>query len=535
MKLGTSMENLIEYRDKGWKFSIKNVRGKKYITIRRGKNVKSLGAYSDEIWRLIEEITDGHAKETEVPSKRSEDSSPATKVDASEAVIGLKVVKAIKGFGVEPGEALGFIEAIYKEAKKQDLAPETVVKVAKGMHEMTVEGQRDYIALEEKVREKWRLSESLGIKVSEYEQKNEALSKANETVERKLAEISRLLESKIELAGKVKEAEDLGLGPPQLTNLVETAQSIGARHGLAIKESIPWLVKDLEDNWEPKLGFENEKTILVAELDQLKEKIKLADGNEKVTREKVRAQEESLKELEELKKYVSAAELIEFKNLITDSGFDIPTFRREVEKLGSVTASVDHVKQESYAQMARLEQQVTFLSLQVSTLKASKSALEAEINTLNSEAIRGIGEASKKIKEVAEGLKQDFEAPETGYKARIQSLGNEATTKMNEELDTQRKTLIKSAGELSSFITSSVSEVEVLKKSTWDVGKLIGFNVHLTRLARLVAGESVGTVEALSTMKMTVDAFTDYLTRNHLANRYPSATRFSEELRSFIT
>jgi hypothetical protein len=81
---------------------------------------------------------------------------------------------------------------------------------------------------------------------------------------------------------------------------------------------------------------------------------------------------------------------------------------------------------------------------------------------------------------------------------------------------------------------SSASGVESLRKSTWDVGKLVGFNVHLTRLARLVAGEPVEKVEALSTMKMVVDAFTDYLTRNRLADRCPSASRFSSELRSMI-
>ena len=466
VKLGTSMENLIEYRDNGWKFSIKNVRGKKYVTIRRGKDVKSLGAYSDEIWRLIEEITDGHAKETEAPSKRSEDSSPATKVDASEAVIGLKVVKAIKGFGVKPGEALGFIEAISEEAKNQHLAPETFVKVAKGIHEMKVENQTDYLALEKEVREKSIRIESLRKQVFEYESKADALSKANEAAEKKLGETSRLLESKIGLAGKVKETEDLGLGPPQLTTIVETTQRIGARHGLNNKESINWLVNDLMENWEPKLGFENEKNKLLAKLKQLEEKIELAEGDEEITQEKIRARKESLKELEELKKYVSAAELIEFKNLITNSGFDIPTFRREVEKLGSVTASVDQVKQEYYAQMARLEQRVTFLNLQVSTLTTNKSALEAEINTLNSEAIRGIGEASKKIKEVAEGLKLDFDAPETGYKAIMHNLSVKAIGEMEFELGTARVALIESEKNLRDAVDKSASQVEKLKNNT---------------------------------------------------------------------
>jgi len=81
----------------------------------------------------------------------------------------------------------------------------------------------------------------------------------------------------------------------------------------------------------------------------------------------------------------------------------------------------------------------------------------------------------------------------------------------------------------------SASDVENLKKNTWEIGKLVGSSVHLTRLAGIIAGEPVGTVEGVSTMKMAVDAFTDYLIRNQLANSCPSATRFSEELRGLIT
>ena len=165
----------------------------------------------------------------------------------------------------------------------------------------------------------------------------------------------------------------------------------------------------------------------------------------------------------------------------------------------------------------------------------SKMTLEAEIDTLNSEAIKGIREASKIISNVAEGLKLDFEASGTGYKARVQSLGKEAIVEMKEELRVQRESFRMSVEELRNFIKRSVSDVENLKKSTWGTAKLVGFNFHLTRLARIVAGEQVGAVEALATMKMTVDAFTDYLALQGHADRCPSARVFSTELRRIIT
>jgi hypothetical protein len=529
-----------------------------------------------------------------------------TKVDASETVVGLRIVKAVKAFGVDSNSVLGFVEAVYKEAMDQTLAAETFVKVAKGMHGMKVEGPKDYVALEREVEDKRNLAESfekkasemdealkrkettieelshftalrdrlaprgldlndadkaescliniaeqgndpnavvslyskgVGIskKVSEQENRAEDLSKANTNAERKLTETNKILESKTEFARRVKEAEDLGLIPSQLGAVVETARKTGARQGLGIKDSINRLVKDLEENWEPKLGFENEKTRLAVELDQLNEKIKLVEGKERVTQEKIQAQEKALSGLEELKEHVSASEIIEFKKVIVDSGNDIPTFRSEIERLGSVTALVNSVKQRKEAEQTKLVAIVTALSAQVSRLVNSKTMLEAEISTLNSEAIKGIREASKTITDVAEGLKLDFEAPETGYKARIQSLGSEAIADMDEELRAKRETLRQSIEGLSKFVNRSASDVENLKKNTWDTAKLIGYNTHLTRLAKLVGGEPVETLEALATMKMTVDAFSGYLASKGLASRCPSGWSFSAELRSVMT
>jgi hypothetical protein len=42
----TSVEILIEYRVQGWKFSVRTIKGKRYITIRRKDEVKSLDPYS---------------------------------------------------------------------------------------------------------------------------------------------------------------------------------------------------------------------------------------------------------------------------------------------------------------------------------------------------------------------------------------------------------------------------------------------------------------------------------------------------------
>jgi len=185
--------------------------------------------------------------------------------------------------------------------------------------------------------------------------------------------------------------------------IVDTARKTGALHGLSIKDSLDWLAKDLEENWEPKLGFEIEKIRRSTELEQVNEKISLAEDKEKLTMEKVRAQEEALRVLEELRKIVSSSELVEFKKIIVDSGQDVSTFRREVERLGNVTKAVGSVIAKKVGELNKLESSVVTLNAQESKLIDQKRALEGEIHTLSSVAVESIINANNIIHEVADG------------------------------------------------------------------------------------------------------------------------------------
>jgi hypothetical protein len=380
-------------------------------------------------------------------------------------------------------------------------------------------------------------SQGVGLskKVKEMEARVGYLSKMELVAGNKLNATNKVLESKTELAARVREADALDLRPSQLGVLVETTREVGARHGLGMKESISRLEVDLRGNWEPKLGFENDKTKLAAELDQLDERVKLAEERERVTLEKVRAHEESLKDFEQLKKHVSVSELVEFKRVIVDSGQDVPTFRGEVERLGSVTAAVDSVKQKKEAEVAKLETRVTTLGAQVDQLNSTKTELEAKISTLHSNAIEATIRASNTIVDVANGLKEDFEHPKTGVRAIMQTIKVYSIADINKSLNAQLEKLEQSTSKLTKFIERSAAEVEQLRNSSWNTGSLIGYNVQLTHLAKIVAGEPVERVQTLATMKMTVDAFTDYLAKQGLAISCPSGVRFSEELRGLMT
>ena len=537
----------------------------------------------------------------------------STGVDASRAPLGLRIVKAVKDFGVEEDDAPAFIEACYAEAIKQKVEPGGFVKTIHGLQGWYIGDRSDYQNLLDVVESKNGEYDSLVAKVDDYTAKAEAaearLRKAvadegttveeldqftalrdelkpygldlgnveaakncivkirekgddseavvsfysenvnweenlklvqeqhssiagkNLEVSQRLKTAEGILAKKSEMVKKVRKAEELGIEPSQLGVVVEMAREVGARHGLDIKESISWLAKDLKENWEPKLGFENEKVAMEEKLSILEERIELAEGKERVALEKTRAQEQALSGLAELSKHVSPPEIIEFKRIIVDSGQDVPTFRAEMERLGSVTALVDMELSKRKEKTAKLKAEQTILSNSVAQLQKQKTALEADIETLHSEAIVSLREAYASISNASNVLVNDFVNPETGYEATIKRLGKEAREEMKDELYTQKEALQKSFEAAAKQIDKYVADAEKLRKDTWNTGKLLGFNLYLIRLAKLIGGEQLTPVEAVSAMKMAVDAFYDWQLKHGLQNMYPSTQAYSVELR----
>ena len=52
--MSVSQDQIKEWKKEGWKFRVKVVKEKKYISRRKGKDEKGLGRYDDELWRLIQ-------------------------------------------------------------------------------------------------------------------------------------------------------------------------------------------------------------------------------------------------------------------------------------------------------------------------------------------------------------------------------------------------------------------------------------------------------------------------------------------------
>jgi hypothetical protein len=535
----------------------------------------------------------------------------ATGVDASRAPLGLRIVKAVKDFGVEEDVAPAFIEACYAEPTRQGMKPEGFVKAVLGLRDLKVQDGKSYSDLLNYVAAKDVEAKELDSRVYEYglkadaaktrmseavadekttlaelkqfaslrdtlaphgldlrsvekakncilnvekrggdseavvafysesvdleERKSKAESRLSYVsteslrVENSLRDANKEFESKKDLVDRVREAEDLKIRPKQLGVIVEKTREVGARHGWDGGESISRLEVDLEENWEPKLGFENEKVALEEKLGLLKENVKLAEGRERVALENARAQEQALSGLAELRKHISPSEIVEFKRIIVDSGQDVPTFRSEVQRLGAVTAAVDAEKNRRDAIIAKLRGDETALSSQVAQLEKRKRSLEADIETLSGQTMEVVDDAVTRIKIAAEEVKFAFENPDTGYEATIKRLGEEAKQDMSIELKAQRAALKSELDNAAGSIKKFVAEAEVLRKETWDTAKLIGSNTHLTRLVILIGGEQIPRDEALITMKMTVDSFQSYFIRNKIT-WCPSAARLSQEL-----
>ena len=54
MEMSVTREKIREWKRDGWKFRVKDVKGKRYISRRRGGEERGLGGYNEGLWRLIQ-------------------------------------------------------------------------------------------------------------------------------------------------------------------------------------------------------------------------------------------------------------------------------------------------------------------------------------------------------------------------------------------------------------------------------------------------------------------------------------------------
>jgi hypothetical protein len=533
-----------------------------------------------------------------------------TKVDASRAPLGLRIVKAVEGFGVDAEGAPAFIDACYAEASRQGLEPAGFVKAVAGLYNLQIKDGKDYLDLLASVEELNQRFEELDDKTYEYEQKAAAaeaemknainnkdatkleldqfvalrdalapykidlkdVEKAKNCIvnisksvnepealvtfysegmdleERKKAAEDRLgsvsteelkvgnklrkateeLKAKDEMVRRLRDAETLKVMPSQFSEFVEKAREVGARHGLSSVESLNRLVTDLSENWEPKLGFENDVTRLKSIFSNLEEKVKLAQEREHVALESARAQEAALKGLSELRKHVSPAEIADFKKIIVESGCDVSAFRSDIERLGDATAVVEKIIVEKKAAVAELEAEKTNLEVRVQDLRKEEETLKSYLAYNHSQVVASLNNARTSIISAALALEKDFTNPDTGYSATIRKLGDESKDFMETEFKAHRETLRKQLDTTEKTFNIFLRDMEKLKTDSWETGKAIGLNTHLIRIASIVGEKPVEKVDAVATISMAVNAFNVYFKKQGLD--YPSGDKFGEEL-----
>ena len=56
-EMGINQDEIENWKNDGWAFRVKTVKGKRYITRRKGKQEKGLGRFDDNLWKLIHRVS----------------------------------------------------------------------------------------------------------------------------------------------------------------------------------------------------------------------------------------------------------------------------------------------------------------------------------------------------------------------------------------------------------------------------------------------------------------------------------------------
>ena len=531
-----------------------------------------------------------------------------TKVNPANAKDGLEVVSVLMDLGVKPEEARDFIKAVNKEAERQHLPPENLVKTVKSIYDLGVEDKRDYRALLDEVETMRVQLETLKNQVSEYEGKSDdsrrstsealesskvtlkdldrytalrvrlashglnlddldkvescavnvaeqgydsaavisafsrgpelkrlleeqeakalELSAANEKAAEELEEKSRFLELNTELAEQVEKVNRLGFNANQLDAIVEAAHAVAARHGLSQRESLQKLEGDLTENWEPKLGFENEVTRLQVMRQNLSEEINEATVKLGQIKAETTSKRKPLDELEKIKKLgVAESELPDWSEALEASGSNLQTFRKEVKRLGGIKQYVDSREAELSVNLKRLEDEERKRRTTLSELANQETMLRTRIDTLLSETMSTTTSTLNDLKETAETvnaasrqLKSEFDDPETGLKAKSKEITGEVSRDWREEAKAQVKTINQTGESVKNGILEVADKVDKAMEEVFEAGKAIGQYGFSRDLLMIIKGEEVDRLTGLTTLASALMASGDWLQTNGMVD-----------------
>lgn len=363
------------------------------------------------------------------------------------------------------------------------------------------------------------------------------LEKRVNAAEGKLGKLTTAINEKQPLLEKVQEVEAFGLRIEDLETLKGTIARVGSRHGLSPAQSMGKLIKDLREQYDEELGFENQLDAIKAQIEAAKlncdtwgarlENLKSSHKAEKSVIDAMRAL---------MAKGVDGQKVVEWNTFLEKLGTDIERFGKDLDGYAQVLELIAAKEKE----VKGLEGDAAALRAQIEALKGEKSKIVNSIKALRLEGIAEIKKvesgAMETLRAQTEGFKGQLSTTESVLKDLSQTAINELNKTTSAVINSVRDAGNEMAEEASKHLKEAEEVTDVMKTSidsayerALEVGKKLGEFKSLEPLLQLIASHEGDKPAVYSTMQQLCQAFKDWL-----ANNPPNDARLTTWIDWFI-
>ncbi len=263
--------------------------------------------------------------------------------------------------------------------------------------------------------------------------RNSDLDKSRQEIDDKVRDTSATLDANRGTIAVLDSWKDAGLNPERGTALMRKVIEYAALNGRSKEDALQMFYSDLEEHWEPALGFTNQYNMQSTKVKTVNSELSNTQELLKQTKRAYDSTTSAVEAKEALnKRGVGDDEIIAWGKTLSECGTDVHSFRDEMNKLGGIKANVKNMRTEELKAKDRLALLESKINAEKITLNSFRTANEAFREHFDSVVNPSLQNIKKKMDEVEAKMLD----PETGIEPQMDKIVEKATGKFQDTIDT---------------------------------------------------------------------------------------------------
>jgi hypothetical protein len=378
--------------------------------------------------------------------------------------------------------------------------------------------ERSYVP--EEIIEFYSTNKELEKNKSVLEENVSALTREETVLQDRNHNLQKIIKDNHDVVVSINEINSLEINVENIGELLQKVTEISAQHGLNKKESLERFFSDIGEQYEPKLGYQNELNRLQARKSSHTEEIHDLKANLGRLDKRYSEKKGVLDKLVSLNdRNVTNEDLIYWEEILSETNIDLITIRREMATLGGLRQWLEKNSQEK----RRLEGAMKSLNREIESLKIQKENYESELTSLTTGALSEAKKELKRLPGIIDDLKTDLLDPKTGLKVKSLNMVDETHKSLDNLFERKEKQWSQLLQQSQEKINGMDKRIEDLQHSVYNAGEMLGQYKAIEPIRRLQSGEDPGFNEAMTAIFTIMVHFRNWFKKYALTDAVKAA------------